>query len=82
MLVCVYVYSCMFWGFEVEREGKGGGVDLYIRGRKTYVNPLIKVNSCLIVPPCALAVSLALFFYKKNFSTYVSFHFLRDSLRK
>lgn len=26
----------------------------------SYVNPLIKVNSCLMVPPCALAVSLAL----------------------
>lgn len=27
---------------------------------QTYVKPLIKVNSCLIVPPCFLAVSLAL----------------------
>ncbi len=26
----------------------------------TYVKPLIKVNSCLIVPPSALALSLAL----------------------
>ena len=25
-----------------------------------YVKPLIKVNSCLMVPPCSLAVSLAL----------------------
>ena len=27
---------------------------------KTYVKPLIKVNSCLMVPPCDLADSLAL----------------------
>ena len=26
----------------------------------TYVNPLIKVNSCLISPPCSFAVSFAL----------------------
>ena len=27
---------------------------------RTYVKPLIKVNSCLMVPPCDLALSLAL----------------------
>lgn len=36
-------------------KGKRGG------GNSTHVKPLISVNSCLIVPPCCLADSLALY---------------------
>lgn len=28
--------------------------------KEQYVKPLIRVNSCLMVPPCCLALSLAL----------------------
>lgn len=41
---------------EVKPERKGVQV---VKAEKTYVKPLIKLNSCLISPPCSLLWSLA-----------------------